>query len=590
MDPFVVTSLGRKTLRTPVVRHNLNPVFHEKMIFQVMRHEQSYTISFTVMDRDKFSGNDFVASAGFPLQTLIQSAPEADPETGLYQFIESDEEAPPSKKSSPKIPISSSPSSSSLSKMSRPTLKSRNSATSLSSNSVIEMAARAPPKSVPEEPLSQIESTSSSLQVPIVAATAPVSSEPENLPPADAEGFRPYTIPLILKNRERWEDKHTPMLFIKAKYLPYSALRQQFWRLMLKQYDADDSGRIDKVELTAMLDTLGSTLKESTIDSFFERFGEKNPINEIIDMSFDEAVICLEDTLQALQKKELQKQALQKKGATSAPRRPALTQSPVGSQESEEPSSSGDELASENNAFRQRKANPRSTAVPTASSDDQEQPSSNDDELRPDDLTDSRGEEHVVEIRECPLCHQPRMAKRSDADIITHIATCASRDWRKVDNLLMGGFVTSSQAQRKWYSKVITKISYGGYKLGANSANILVQDRITGQINEERMSVYVRLGIRMLYKGLRGKDMEKKRSMFKHPEARVTMIIHILTAMLFQFAAFCVPSPLSRADDTMIQPLWARSGSSSISTSWICQKCFSLWRSSVISTSSSIAP
>jgi hypothetical protein len=33
--------------------------------------------------------------------------------------------------------------------------------------------------------------------------------------------------------------------------------------------------------------------------------------------------------------------------------------------------------------------------------------------------------------------------------------------------------------------------SYGGYKLGANSANILVQDRITGQINEERMSVYV---------------------------------------------------------------------------------------------------
>jgi hypothetical protein len=38
----------------------------------------------------------------------------------------------------------------------------------------------------------------------------------------------------------------------------------------------------------------------------------------------------------------------------------------------------------------------------------------------------------------------------------THIATCASQDWRQVDNLVMGGFVTSSQAQRKWYSKVIT--------------------------------------------------------------------------------------------------------------------------------------
>ena len=38
----------------------------------------------------------------------------------------------------------------------------------------------------------------------------------------------------------------------------------------------------------------------------------------------------------------------------------------------------------------------------------------------------------------------------------------------------------------------MTKISYGGYRLGANSANILVQDRLTGMINEERMSVYVR--------------------------------------------------------------------------------------------------
>lgn len=75
----------------------------------------------------------------------------------------------------------------------------------------------------------------------------------------------------------------------------------------------------------------------------------------------------------------------------------------------------------------------------------------------------------------------------------------------------MGGFVTSSQAQRKWYSKVITKIGYGGYRLGANSANILVQDRMTGQINEERMSVYVRLGIRLLYKGLTSNQMETRR-------------------------------------------------------------------------------
>ena len=70
-----------------------------------------------------------------------------------------------------------------------------------------------------------------------------------------------------------------------------------------------------------------------------------------------------------------------------------------------------------------------------------------------DDL-DAKFEEHVIQIRECPLCHQPRMNKQSEMDIVTHLATCASQDWRQVGKLVMGGFVTSSQAQRKWYSKV----------------------------------------------------------------------------------------------------------------------------------------
>ncbi|KAJ5106038.1 Phosphatidylserine decarboxylase-related protein [Penicillium alfredii] len=494
MDPFVVTSLGRKTLRTPVVRHNLNPLYYEKMVFQVMRHEKSYTIGFTVMDRDKFSGNDFVASAGFPLQTLIQSAPEAESESGLYRFADSSESEDPSStnpRPSPRQGVSPSPSSQSLSRMSRPTLKPRSSARSLSTHSIHDTPTLVPPTSVPEERGNELDS-SSTLQVP-----STIADDTEMVPPVDEDGFRAYTIPLILKNRERWEDKHSPELHVKAKYLPYSALRQQFWRLMLKQYDADDSGRIDKIEMTTMLDTLGSTLKESTIDSFFQRFSAENEPSETVDLTFDQAVICLEDTLQALQKRN------------SAPAIPLPVPVPpsTGSQDSEEPSSS-DELVLETSTTAPTNADPEKTAIPTFTSD--EQPSSTDED-HPDDLGDERGEEHVVEIRECPLCHQPRLAKRSDADIITHIATCASRDWRQVDNLVMGGFVTSSQAQRKWYSKVITKISYGGYRLGANSANILVQDRITGQINEERMSVYVRLGIRLLYKGLKSRDMEKKR-------------------------------------------------------------------------------
>ncbi|PWY87517.1 phosphatidylserine decarboxylase [Aspergillus heteromorphus CBS 117.55] len=489
MDPFVVTSLGRKTLRTPVVRHNLNPVYYEKMVFQVMRHEQSYTIGFTVMDRDKFSGNDFVASASFPVQALIQSAPVADPETGLYSFVDPASELTGSEPGSItrtpeiKIAISRSPSANSLSTSPRFGTP-RGSSTSLSSQTLQEQTTLLPPRSIPESGEASIPTTPT-------AATF----DGDRMGPPEADGLQGYRIQLKLKNKDRWEDKHFPELFVKAKYVPYRALRQQFWRLMLKQYDADDSGRIDKVELTTMLDTLGSTLKESTIDSFFERFSSENEPSYTMDLTFDQAVMCLEDTLQALQKDP---------GSPPKKLTPTLSS---GSRESDEQSSS-DELIIGSGSV-PANADPRAISVPTLASD--EQPSSNDEELQPDDLGDERGEEHVIELRECPLCHQPRLSARSDADIITHIATCASRDWRQVDNLVMGGFVTSSQAQRKWYTKVITKLSYGGYKLGANSANILVQDRITGQINEERMSVYVRLGIRLLYKGLKSREMEKKR-------------------------------------------------------------------------------
>lgn len=483
-------------MRTRVIRHNLNPVYDEKMVFQVMKHEQLYSISFTVIDRDKLSGNDFVASAYFPLQTLALAAPEADPETGLYKLngpTESTPTPPASSKSRFRLGMSRSSSAASLTKLTKPTLKSRSSATSLSSQSQGDQQTQSGPTSVPSE-------STTLLNVP--GSTNGNSTTLDDTTSApDEDDLRVYTIPLTLKNKERWEDKHSPELFVKAKYLPYPALRQQFWRVMLKQYDADDSARISKVELITMLDTLGSTLKESTIDGFFHRFAAENESCDTMDLTFDQAVICLEDKLQALQKKTVGDKI---KDIVSHP-------STTGSSPQSENQWSGDELIPEINLTVSSDANLEGTDTQQPPSRD-ELSSSQEGDLHPDDLADERGEEHVIEIRECPLCHQPRLGKRSDADIITHIATCASQDWRQVDNLVMGGFVTSSQAQRKWYSKVMTKISYGGYKLGANSANILVQDRITGQINEERMSVYVRLGIRLLYKGFKSRDMEKKRS------------------------------------------------------------------------------
>lgn len=516
MDPFVVASLGKKTYRTKTIRHNLNPVFNEKMIFQVLGHEQSYSFSFTVIDHDKYSGNDFIASVNLPLKEIIDKAPKADPETGLYKLKEIPEYTPAVQQRSrfKRLGLSRTSSTQSLSKLARPAL-SKNPSQATSASTVASPAATPGPGSVPSSQPgldgasdggSQAVSNPGLLQPNdnAVAAAGTTLSETE----AEDQDFCSITLPLKMKNQEKWEDKHNPQLYIRAKYMPYPALRQQFWRAMLKQYDTDESGLISKVELTTMLDTLGSTLRDSTIDSFFQRFPHKaSDGDETEDLTMDEAVICLEDQLESKSKPsvaERVKNALpdaeKVKGLLAVPGK-AIGVIPESPQDS---STNASEAPSESQL----------SEATTVSASESSNPAEEGDLIDREDLNINSGEEHVVEIRECPICHQPRLNKRKDSDIITHIATCASQDWRQVNNLMMGGFVTSSQAQRKWYSKVITKISYGGYKLGANSANILVQDRITGQINEEKMSVYVRLGIRLLYKGLKSNNMETKRSEF----------------------------------------------------------------------------
>lgn len=118
--------------------------------------------------------------------------------------------------------------------------------------------------------------------------------------------------------------------------------------------------------------------------------------------------------------------------------------------------------------------------------------------------SEERPVERVVRLRSCPLCNMPNLAHVDEMDILTHLALCASRDWHRVEDIAMSRFVTASQAHRKWYTNVITKLSQGHYQVGANSANILVQERDSGALLEEKMQVYVRLGIRLLYQGARG--------------------------------------------------------------------------------------
>lgn len=501
MDPFVVTSLGKKTYKTRVVRHSLNPVYEEKLVFQVNRHETQYSLSFTVMDRDKLSGNDLVATCNFPVDKVASLAPKSDPDTGLFVVKEPEPFGPPmseSKKARFRVPLSRSSSSTSLQRINsgpKGGLIRSESSTSLNNSSKLQDRPSFS-KSPREVSRSSLANRSESLGNDEV----PKGSSFDTGNPEDPD-LRPFILPLVMKHKDKWEDKHKPQVHIRAKYLPYKALRQQFWRAMLKQYDADDSGSISQVELTTMLDSLGSTLREQTIDDMFTRFQDTSKGQEAA-LTTDQAVMCLEELLERLEQKKRPWQS-------ARPRR--VSNGGEQSDDSSTPGSSDEQSPPEHSP--NRKSGSKAIHVPRLRHPYHGKAGEKGDSYNENSLHDDEDtEEHIVEIRECPICHQPRMTRKSDSDIITHIATCASQDWRQVNNIMMGGFVTSSQAQRKWYSKVVSRIGYGGYKLGKNSANILVQDRVTGQINEERMSVYVRLGIRLMYKGLKSNTMEKGRS------------------------------------------------------------------------------
>src|SRR4051812_42349674 len=68
-------------------------------------------------------------------------------------------------------------------------------------------------------------------------------------------------------------------------------LRQRFWANYLKQYDTDDTGAFSHVEITAMLDSLGSTLSRDHINSWFSLFNK--PTTE--ELSLAKVNQCLED-------------------------------------------------------------------------------------------------------------------------------------------------------------------------------------------------------------------------------------------------------------------------------------------------------
>lgn len=268
----------------------------------------------------------------------------------------------------------------------------------------------------------------------------------------------------------------------------------------LKQYDTDDSGTWSYVELYSMLDSLGATLTRATIDSFFTRFG-KSPEGAL---TAEEAIICLED--------ELTKPRSEKREIDSSPSEPSESKSGSTTPLSEMTGLAladnaldgplrftGEALAGgpargvpyketilEDTMKEVGHAAP-GTNTPSSSAPGQTTsltPVSRTGSVSPADAPSSGNQsdspeahelERVINIQTCPLCHK-KLSKKAEVDMVSHVAVCASQDWSSLDSLTVANFVSTSQAQRKWLTKLVTKVSHGSYKLGAVSLLISVTE------------------------------------------------------------------------------------------------------------------
>lgn len=246
-----------------------------------------------------------------------------------------------------------------------------------------------------------------------------------------------------------------------------------------------------------MLDSLGSTLSTETIDSFFTRW-DKNPRTG--ELTFPEAIQCLETEIcrPNSEKKRIEQSVSDNEGSgrerepgtesgtdVSVPHTPNLHAAGTHT-----PPLKFDSLTFSGPTLHIGDAPPSSSRhppPPRGGNGPPPPPAVRQDSTSSSAASDTENTgsgfgsgasvsgngsgdeafERVINIKNCPLCQRPRLNSKAERDIVTHLAVCASQDWARMDHVMVNNFVTAVQAQRKWYTNVLSKVSAGNYKIGA---------------------------------------------------------------------------------------------------------------------------
>nr|XP_043626655.1 probable ADP-ribosylation factor GTPase-activating protein AGD11 [Erigeron canadensis] len=71
-DPYVILSLGNQSVKTRVIKSNLNPVWNEKLMLSIPNNIPPLRV--LVYDRDTFKADDFMGDAEIDIQPLVSAA------------------------------------------------------------------------------------------------------------------------------------------------------------------------------------------------------------------------------------------------------------------------------------------------------------------------------------------------------------------------------------------------------------------------------------------------------------------------------------------------------------------------------------
>ncbi|XP_009780254.1 putative ADP-ribosylation factor GTPase-activating protein AGD11 [Nicotiana tabacum] len=78
-DPYVILSLGSQSVKTRVIKNNLNPVWNEKLMLSIPENVPSLKV--LVYDKDTFTTDDFMGEAEIDIQPLVTAAKASENST-----------------------------------------------------------------------------------------------------------------------------------------------------------------------------------------------------------------------------------------------------------------------------------------------------------------------------------------------------------------------------------------------------------------------------------------------------------------------------------------------------------------------------